>query len=145
MRRNASFLVTSMLVVSLAGGCSLFRKNKPVADAGFEPAATYVPPAAEPTERESLYRPATEPVQAERSYDTSASLAAASEPTPAPAPTPAPSAGPRYHTVVRHDTLYGLARRYYGDARRWRDIYEANRNVIRDPNQIRVGQRLLIP
>jgi nucleoid-associated protein YgaU len=51
----------------------------------------------------------------------------------------------RYHTVVKNDTLYGIARTYYGDQGKWKDIFEANRGEITDPNRIRVGQRLLIP
>ena len=55
------------------------------------------------------------------------------------------SPSPRYHIVAKKDTLYGLARAYYGEARRWKDIYEANSSDIRDPNLIKVGQRLVIP
>lgn len=51
----------------------------------------------------------------------------------------------RYHTVTRRDTLYALARKYYSSERRWKEIYEANRDQISDPNQIYVGQQLLIP
>jgi len=51
----------------------------------------------------------------------------------------------QYHTVAKSDTLYSLARAYYGDARRWKDIYEANRAEVSDPNKIFVGQRLIIP
>jgi nucleoid-associated protein YgaU len=58
---------------------------------------------------------------------------------------PPSSDGARYHTVGKGDTLYALARRYYSDQRRWKDIYEANRDDISDANKIRVGQRLVIP
>ena len=51
----------------------------------------------------------------------------------------------RYHIVAKNDTLYSLARQYYGDHHRWKDIYGANRTSISDPNLIRVGQRLVIP
>ena len=67
-------------------------------------------------------------------------------------PVPAPqedfsltSTSGRYHTVTRRDTLYALARKYYSSERRWKDIYEANRDQLSDPNQIFVGQQLLIP
>jgi nucleoid-associated protein YgaU len=53
--------------------------------------------------------------------------------------------GSRYHTVAKGDTLYRLARMYYNDQGRWKDIYEQNRSQIGDPNRIRVGQRLVIP
>ncbi len=55
-------------------------------------------------------------------------------------------AGARHHTVQKKDTLYALARQYYNDQSRWKDIYEANRTDIgSDPSRIRVGQRLVIP
>ncbi len=53
--------------------------------------------------------------------------------------------GQRYHVVAKKETLYALARMYYSDARRWKDIFEANRTTIDDPNRILIGQRLLIP
>lgn len=56
----------------------------------------------------------------------------------------APTGG-RVHTVQRGDTLYKLARQYYGEQRRWKDIYEANRSRLPDPNQLRVGSKLVIP
>lgn len=64
-------------------------------------------------------------------------------------PTPAAfsgSAGGARHTVAKGDTLYSIARAYYnGDMSKWRDIYNANRNTIRDPNRLSVGQQLVIP
>jgi nucleoid-associated protein YgaU len=50
------------------------------------------------------------------------------------------------HVVASGDTLSHIAARYYGDAGRWPDIYEANKDIIGDnPNLIRVGQELEIP
>ena len=49
------------------------------------------------------------------------------------------------HVVAKGDTLFGLARLYYNDASRWKDIYEANGVVLSDPNELRVGQELVIP
>lgn len=51
----------------------------------------------------------------------------------------------RRYTVVVGDTLWGIASRLLGDGRRWNRLYEANRNIIRDPNRIYVGQDLSIP
>jgi nucleoid-associated protein YgaU len=51
----------------------------------------------------------------------------------------------RMHLVGKGDTLYRLSRQYYGTASRWRDIYSANSDVLSDPNQLRVGQELIIP
>lgn len=60
--------------------------------------------------------------------------------------TPPPTAEPtRIHTVVKGDTLYGLARHYYSDSTRAQDIYAANRNKMRSQNDLQVGMRLVIP
>lgn len=60
-----------------------------------------------------------------------------------------PSAGlqPAVRTVKveRGDSLRKLAQRVYGDQNRWRDLYEANRNVLRKPDDMRVGQVLIVP
>lgn len=53
--------------------------------------------------------------------------------------------GGQSHVVAKGDTLYKLARQYYSDQSRWKDIYEANRNVIPNPNMLKVGQQLVIP
>lgn len=49
------------------------------------------------------------------------------------------------HTVVRGDTLWGIARRHLGDGRRYREIFELNRDQIQNPNLIFPGQVLRLP
>ena len=55
--------------------------------------------------------------------------------------TPKPSA--KYHTVVKGDTLWAIAKKYYGNGNRYPEIARAN-NIV-NPNIISVGQKLLIP
>lgn len=50
-----------------------------------------------------------------------------------------------YYTIVSGDTLSKLARKYYGDAGAYPRIFEANREVIKDPDLIYVGQKIRIP
>jgi nucleoid-associated protein YgaU len=57
----------------------------------------------------------------------------------------APAAGPRTHIVAPGETLSGISLRYYGSARRWAEIYEANLDTVRAPHLLRAGQRLRIP
>lgn len=49
----------------------------------------------------------------------------------------------RYHTVVKGDTLWAIAQKYYGNGSRYPEIARANN--ISNPNIINVGQKLLIP
>ena len=62
----------------------------------------------------------------------------------APSPAPAKSAA-RTYTVIDGDTLSKIAKSMYGDANKWRKIYEANTDIIKDPDMIRPGQVLKIP
>ncbi len=61
------------------------------------------------------------------------------------APMDRAGSGGRMHVVAKGDTLYMLSRRYYGNATHWRDIYNANRDKLSDPNKLPVGTRLTIP
>jgi nucleoid-associated protein YgaU len=49
------------------------------------------------------------------------------------------------YTAVKGDSLSKIAKREYGDANKWRQIYEANRDVIDNPDLIEPGQNLIIP
>ena len=59
-----------------------------------------------------------------------------------PEETPGESAA---YTVVAGDCLWNIAYRFYGAGGRWPEIYEANKDIIRDPAMIYVGQVLVIP
>lgn len=60
-------------------------------------------------------------------------------------PTATPTATKRTHTVAKGDTLSGIAKQVYGDANKWRLIFEANRGTLDDPDRIYPGQVLTIP
>lgn len=49
----------------------------------------------------------------------------------------------RYYTVIRGDTLWGIAKKYYNDGSKYPVIAKANN--IANPDKIYVGQKLLIP
>jgi nucleoid-associated protein YgaU len=51
--------------------------------------------------------------------------------------------GARLHVVARGEVLGAISQQYYGTARRWREIAQAN--GISDPESLRAGQRLIIP
>lgn len=57
----------------------------------------------------------------------------------------APTPPPQTYTVASGDTLSKIAKHYYQDANQWRRIYEANRDVLKDPDRIFPGQVLRIP
>ncbi len=51
----------------------------------------------------------------------------------------------RKHVVAKNENLSEIAAKYLGSARRWREIYEANRDVISNPDNVRAGTELTIP
>ena len=59
-----------------------------------------------------------------------------------PAATPA---APRTYTVVAGDSLSKIAKKLYGDGNKWKKIFEANRDTVKNPDLIHPGQVLKIP
>lgn len=51
----------------------------------------------------------------------------------------------QYHEVKKGDTLSKIAQQYYGDASLYMKIFEANQDILTNPNLIKVGQKLRIP
>ena len=51
----------------------------------------------------------------------------------------------RTHTVKKGESLSKIAKRVYGDAQQWRRIYDANRDIVSDPDLIHPGQVLKLP
>ena len=69
---------------------------------------------------------------------------------PAEAPAPVAQAAPvvveeRVHVVAPGDTLGAIAKSYYGKAGMYMKIFEANRDILSNPDLIKPGQRLRIP
>lgn len=55
------------------------------------------------------------------------------------------AAAGRTYTVKSGDTLSGIAKEHLGDASKYTKIFEANRDVLSDPDKIKPGQVLKIP
>lgn len=53
--------------------------------------------------------------------------------------------GEQQYTVQKGDSLSKIAKHTLGDANAWRRIFEANRDVLDDPDKIFPGQVLRIP
>ena len=123
----------SALIPVLLTGCSLFQK-KPISQSQAAASDLYAAASYDrPVEADAYDSYSADSLEgtSDTGYRTAASAypraTAAEQPTASLAATT--SASPRYHTVAKHDTLYGLARLYYNDASRWKDIYEANRGA----------------
>jgi nucleoid-associated protein YgaU len=55
------------------------------------------------------------------------------------------SGEPRTYVVKSGDSLSKIAKEFYGDVKKWKTIYEANKNIIKNPDLIKPGQKLVIP
>jgi nucleoid-associated protein YgaU len=58
---------------------------------------------------------------------------------------PPPKEKVEYYIIVKGDTLSKIAKQYYGDANKYPRIFEANREVIKNPDLIFPGQKIRIP
>lgn len=50
-----------------------------------------------------------------------------------------------YYTIKKGDSLSAIAKHYYGNAMEYPRIFDANREVIKDPDLIYPGQKIRIP
>ena len=50
-----------------------------------------------------------------------------------------------FYVVKKGDTLSKIAKKFYGDPMKYKDIFEANKPPLKDPNKIYPGQSIRIP
>lgn len=62
-----------------------------------------------------------------------------------PMPIAAAEADAEYYVIVSGDNLSKIAKHFYGNPNLYTKIFEANREVIKDPNKIFPGQKIRIP
>lgn len=63
----------------------------------------------------------------------------------ATAPAQQEATATRLYVIEKGDTLYGIAKRFYGNGMKYPQLFEANREVIQDPDKIYPGQSIRIP
>ena len=59
--------------------------------------------------------------------------------------TPASTVETQFYTIQSGDTLYAIAKEYYGNGMKYPEIFEANREVIVNADKIYPGQKIRIP
>jgi len=149
MRRLSAWTMI-VVMVGLAGlmvGCQE-QKEEPVAQAPVqEPVErfpeTQVPPAEpqpQPTTTATL--PPPPPVDTSVEQPEAKSSKSKAQPKESYATR---SKSTRSYTVKKGDTLQKISQKFYGTTKKWRQIYEANRKVLKDPDKLTVGTKLTIP
>lgn len=132
------------LLADLKAGRALASLEPVAAGVGEDAApALTLDASAIPTVRTRPEVRTAAPGRAPRSLAVPGGAAPAGATTKAPPATPARAA--RSHTVKSGDTLYKLAQQYYGDRARWKEIYTANRQVMKSETDLRIGAVLTIP
>lgn len=101
--------------------------EEPAAEAPAEEPAPVEEPAPEP-EPAPVEEPAPAPA-----------------PEPEPAPAPAPTVAEGDYVVKSGDCLWSIAQKAYGTGRQWTLIYQANKDTVKNPGELRIGQVLVIP
>ncbi len=109
-----------------------------VTAASMDDAVFTFPQADAPIARGSFRAPATTSTTEVRILGGSASAPAFID-----APAPAASSGPRTHTVQKGDNYWDLAKQYYGQGIRFKDIEAANPG--KNPTKLQIGETLVIP
>jgi len=85
---------------------------------------------------------ADDPDKPDFSDVVSGSSSTASSPPGASAQQPAAA---RTYVVQSGDSLSKISKKFYGDANSWKRIFEANKDVVKNPDLIQPGWKLRIP
>ena len=85
-----------------------------------------------------LVNPNTDDVTAEINVDSSKTMGAT-------AGAGGSQGGGETYTIKSGDTLSRISKQFYGDANEYMRIFYANRDKLKDPDKIQVGQQLVIP
>ena len=83
-----------------------------------------------------LVSPTQDDITADISVDSSRALGAA---------VGGAGSGGETYTVKAGDTLSKISKQHYGDANEYMTIFYANKDKLKDPDKIQVGQQLTIP
>jgi NitT/TauT family transport system substrate-binding protein len=105
-----------------------------------EPAAEIAKEKATPAEVK------TKAVAAEeKAKPVAKQITAAEKAVPTPVTAKTTKSAAQEYTVKAGDTLSKLAGHFYNSTYRWEKIYEANRDTVKNPHYIYIGQKLMIP
>ncbi len=131
---HRDFKIGMAIGLVLVGGAGIWIGTRPSLSTGNLPGR-----AAEPRISAGSERPASPPA-ASRAVETTPSIA-----TPPLTTQPPPQPAVRTHVVRNNETLSQIATQYYGSPAKWRQIFDANRDIVKNPNSVKPGTRLVIP
>lgn len=123
--------IALVLCLGLTAGC---KQEKEMAAAPEE--------QAEPPMFPEETVPKVEPAAAPAPVDVTA---AAPAPKPAPKESYAEPKAPKTYVIQKGDTLQKISEKFYGTTKKFDKIYQANKDVLKDKNTLKVGTKIKIP
>lgn len=51
----------------------------------------------------------------------------------------------QYYTIQKNDTLQKISHKFYGTTRKWKLIYDTNKEIIKNPDKVYPGTKIKIP
>jgi nucleoid-associated protein YgaU len=128
MPNDAKFGLVLGVVLVVVVAVVFFQRDLAAGRLGADKAAQMVNPSQPPARapRNLLRAPKADPTSRKKATET-------------------PTVVERKHTVEAGDTLFKLAKRYYGDGDKFAELYKANREVLESPDTLPAGTVLVIP
>lgn len=103
------------------------------------------PPLPKPIPQASAPAPVPAPAAAQPAYEPIVIPNFDEEVAPVASQPAAPAGSYTEYTIQKNDTLQKISKKHYNTYRKWMQIYEANKDVIPDPNVIKPGVTIRIP
>jgi ABC-type nitrate/sulfonate/bicarbonate transport system substrate-binding protein/LysM repeat protein len=144
---RAEQFVESRFVQELdrSGFIDQLYKSAPLLESRTQPRSAFSDPATTPsTAEENPKATAKASTLAERKAKV-APTPVAVRPAQSSAPLSDPPSAIEEYTIKAGDTLSKLGEKYYGSQWEWEKIYRANRQTIKNPNNLLIGQKITIP
>jgi NitT/TauT family transport system substrate-binding protein len=136
--------LTIMKELDSSGFIDRVYKSGAVAKAAPRPETVAAPALTQGKPPVQIADAKTKPVATEeRTKPVAKQITTSSEKTSASAPIA--KAGGQPYTVRAGDTLGRIAEQFYSNSNKWARIYDANRETVKNPNYIFIGQKLMIP
>jgi hypothetical protein len=146
LRRENEELRAEMATLRGGGGLPVNRLTKPIVNP--DDTRMRISAAPGPVDSPISVAPSATLRPADQTDPTRSRATSAGTPPARPSAGKGAVASGRVHTVAPKESLWSIARRYYGDppsAARVNAIYEANRDVMSHPTDLKIGMMLRIP
>lgn len=152
MKQRLAWILGISLMAVWAAGCNE-KKDDGVATAPPQEPAPMFPPAQEqaaepqpPSGHAASPHDNNVPPPVDTAAKPPAEQRAAKSPKPKEQYSPPAKNTGKTYVVQKGDTLQSISQKHYKTTKRWRDIYNANRGVLKKgPNDIQPGMKLQIP